>query len=239
MERRDRPPLLHQSEAAPISRNAQRPQQSKAAPFRGRGGTDLRQPPTSSRKQSGPFPGPRWHRSQATPNVLTKAKRPLSGAAVVPISRNAQRPHESKAAPFRGRCGTDLRQRPTSSRKQSGPFTGPLRHRSHAAAQRPHESKAAPLRGRCSAQNGAGGIRTPVPRRAGRRLYACSPPLFSFPTRRANDPSREQGMRRSRSAEACQPIGPSPMVSGTSPHRASGEVPSRRSGRESVLRVGS
>jgi len=134
---------------APISGNPQRPRESKAAPFRGRGGTDLRQPPTSSRKQSGPFPGPLWYRSHATPNVLTKAKRPLSGAAVAPISGNARLPHESKAAPLRGRCGTDLtpppnvltkakrplygaaaapisRRRPTSSRKQSGPSTGPL-----------------------------------------------------------------------------------------------------------------
>ncbi len=41
-------------------------------------------------------------------------------------SPNAQRSHESKAAPLRGRCSTDPTQRPTISRKQSGPFTGPL-----------------------------------------------------------------------------------------------------------------
>ena len=87
-------------------------------------------------------------------------------------------------------------------------------------------------------ENGAGGIRTPVPRRAERRIYACSSPLISSRTRRVNNPSQGQGIRSSRSAEACQPFGSSPMSSGTSPHRASGEVPSRRSGREGVLRVG-
>ena len=87
-------------------------------------------------------------------------------------------------------------------------------------------------------ENGAGGSRTPVPRRAERRIYACSSPLISFPTRRVNNPSREQGIRISRSSEACQPFGPSPIVYGNPPHRASGGFPSRRSGRERVLRVG-
>lgn len=87
--------------------------------------------------------------------------------------------------------------------------------------------------------SGAGGIRTPVPKRAEGRVYACSRPLISLTTRRDDDPSREQGMRMSRSSKACQPFGPSPMFCGIPPHRASGGIPSRRSGRESVLRVGS
>jgi len=86
--------------------------------------------------------------------------------------------------------------------------------------------------------SGAGGIRTPVPKRAEGRVYACSRPLISFTTRRDDDPSREQGMRMSRSSKACQPFGPSPMICGIPPHRASDGIPSRRSGRESVLRVG-
>jgi hypothetical protein len=46
-------------------------------------------------------------------------------------------------------------------------------------------------------------------------------------------------MRRSRSAEACQPIGTSPMVVSAPPHRASGDALRGQLGRESVLRVGS
>lgn len=86
--------------------------------------------------------------------------------------------------------------------------------------------------------SGAGGIRTPVPKRAEDRVYACSRPLISFTTRRVDGPSREQGMRMSRSSKACQPFRSSPMICGFPPHRASGGSPSRRSGRESVLRVG-
>jgi len=70
--------------------------------------------------------------------------------------------------------------------------------------------------------NGAGGNRTPVPIQSAGRVYVHSR-LFDLGLSAAGDGvCTGPGRRTSRSAEACQPLGASPMVVGVIPYRASG-----------------